>query len=95
MGFGQIAALIIASGLTSLASAQQVDEYQVKGAFVFNFAKFVEWPQEAFKAPSDSLVICVLGQDQIASALRELVGRNSINGRSGAVRQLAGGQPAS
>ena len=25
------------------------DEYQVKAAFLYNFAKFVEWPEEAFQ----------------------------------------------
>jgi hypothetical protein len=93
MGFRYLAILLVASSLASLAPAQTGDEYQVKGAFVFNFAKFIEWPPEAFKAPSDSLVICVLGQDQIAGALRELVRRSSINGRPGSVRQLAAGQP--
>ena len=95
MHFRHIALLVVAAGVIPLARAQKVDEYQVKGAFVFNFAKFVQWPTEAFKTPSDSLVICVLGQDQIASALRELVSRSSINGRSGTVRQLADGQAAS
>ena len=30
------------------AQAPPRDEYQVKAAFLFNFAKFVEWPTEAF-----------------------------------------------
>lgn len=86
--------LIAAAGFIAIAAAQTVDEYHVKGAFVFNFAKFIQWPPETFKTPSDPLVICVLGQDQIADALKELVSRSSIDGRSALVQRLSGGQPA-
>jgi len=84
--------LMMAAGLVSIAAAQTVDQYQVKGAFVFNFAKFVEWPPQAFKTPIDPLVICVLGGDPIGSVLRELVSGKSIGGRPVVVRQLTGGQ---
>ena len=47
--------LSVATILTTLSgetlNAQQVDEYQVKAAFLYNFAKFVEWPAEAGGAP--------------------------------------------
>jgi len=42
--------------------AGQIDEYQVKAAFLFNFAKFVEWPAKSFSKPSDPIVICILGE---------------------------------
>ena len=71
-----IAALLV----TTNATAQTVDEYHVKAAFVFNFAKFIQWPAEAFKTPSDPLVICVVGQDQMANSLRETVNGNAIDG---------------
>jgi YfiR/HmsC-like len=85
---------LVAAWLITIATAQTVDEYRVKGAFIFNFAKFIQWPPQAFKTPTDPLVICVLGKDRIASVLRELVSANSINGRSAAVRLIADGQPA-
>jgi hypothetical protein len=88
------AVLMVAAAFISVAAAQTVDEYQVKGAFVFNFAKFIQWPPQAFKTPTDPLVICVLGKDRIANVLRELVSGSSIDGRSAVVRQLSGGQAA-
>lgn len=85
--------LIIAAVLvTTNATAQTVDEYRVKAAFVFNFAKFIQWPAEAFKAPGDPLVICVVGQDQMANSLRETVNGNAIDGRQVIIRQIAIGQ---
>jgi hypothetical protein len=85
--------LVIAAVLvTTNATAQTVDEYHVKAAFVFNFAKFIQWPPEAFKTPSDPLVICVVGQDQMANSLRETVNGNAIDGRPVIIRQIAIGQ---
>jgi YfiR/HmsC-like len=86
-------ALVIAALLiTTNATAQTVDEYRVKAAFVFNFAKFIQWPTEAFKTPSDPLVICVVGQDQMADSLRETVNGNAIDGRPVVIRQIAIGR---
>jgi hypothetical protein len=38
-------------------------EYKVKAAFILNFARFVEWPENAFATPTSDLVIGVLGRD--------------------------------
>ena len=63
------------------ASAQTIDEYQVKAAFLYNFAKFVEWPALTFKTDKDPLRICVLGQDPFGSALGDAVGGKTVLGR--------------
>ena len=75
-------ALVMAGVLITGAAAQTVDEYRVKAAFVFNFAKFIEWPTQTFKTTADPLVICVLGQDQMANSLRDAANGNAIDGRS-------------
>lgn len=63
------------------------DEYSVKAAFLYNFAKFVEWPATAFNDPNDPLVICVLGQDPFGSGLDELQGK-SAGKRTIAIRRF-------
>ena len=35
--------------LAARARGQEIDEYQVKAAFLYNFAKFVEWPRRTFQ----------------------------------------------
>lgn len=40
---------------------QQVREYQVKALFLYNFANFVEWPEDAFSSPSSPLKMCLYG----------------------------------
>ncbi len=54
-------------------------EYQVKAAFLLNFAKFVEWPAGAFAGPSGPIFVCVLGHDSFGSALDDVLRGQTIN----------------
>jgi hypothetical protein len=71
------------------AFAQTIDEYQLKAAFLYNFAKFVEWPALTFKTDKDPMRICVLGQDPFGGALGEAVGGKTVLGRSFAVADIS------
>jgi uncharacterized protein DUF4154 len=53
-----------------LASAQTnpSSEYQVKAAFLFHFAQFVDWPEETFKDASSPLIYCTIGDDPFQGA---------------------------
>ncbi len=44
-------------------------EHQVKAAFLYNFANFVEWPAGALGADGAPLKVCVLGEDPFGGAL--------------------------
>jgi hypothetical protein len=71
------------------ASAQTIDEYQVKAAFLYNFAKFVEWPALTFKTDKDPVRICVLGQDPFGSALNNAVDGKTVLGRPFALSDIS------
>jgi hypothetical protein len=87
---GRVAAFgIVIASASCLAASPPMDEYQVKAAFIYNFAKFVQWPVDAFKGPSDPISICVLGQDPFGSSLGDTVANRSIDGRSLIIRHLA------
>lgn len=66
-----------------------MDEYQVKAAFVYNFAKFVEWPPEEFKTPKDPILVCVLGHNPFGTSLEDVIRGKTIEGRGFAFRQVA------
>jgi len=53
--------------------AAEPTEYQVKAVFVFNFARFVEWPAQAFTAPDEPFVIGIVGTDPFGARLDEAV----------------------
>ncbi len=51
-------------------------EYSVKAAFVYNFARFTEWPEAAFRDAAAPLRLCVLGQDPFDGALDTIAGKS-------------------
>ncbi len=65
------------------ANAQETapSEYQVKAAFLFNFAKFIQWPEEAFANAQSPLFIGVLGQNAFGENLERTVREKTLNGR--------------
>lgn len=78
---------------TSLAQEQGPGEYQVKAAILYNFAKFVEWPADAFPLPSAPILIGILGKDPFGSAFdaakdKLIKGRKVRVIRSGDVQDL-------
>ena len=76
---------ILASGI---CRAQVFNEYQVKAAFLYSFAKFVEWPPQAFSSPSAAMTICILGEDPFGSFLDDAVRGKTVGGRPLAVYRL-------
>ena len=57
-------------------------EFEVKATYLYNFARFVEWPTTAAVAKSDSFPICVLGQDPFGPALDTIVAGETIGGKA-------------
>jgi hypothetical protein len=80
--------IFLGMSLRAAAPGQDLEEYQVKAAFLYNFAKFVEWPAQAFLAPQDSFAVCVLGRNPFGNALQEALRGKSIEGRAFALRQV-------
>lgn len=56
------------------------DENRVKAAFVFNFIKFVEWPDTSFKSSGSPLNVCVWG-DQVDSDAMKVLDRKTAKQR--------------
>ena len=62
-----IAVLTMAS--FSVAQAPATGEYEVKAAFLFHFAQFVEWPEAAFHDANSPLTYCTIGEDAFHGSL--------------------------
>lgn len=63
-------------------------EYQVKAAFLLNFAKFVEWPPGAFQSEEAPIILCVFRHDPFGSALDGIIGGKTINRREIQARRI-------
>jgi hypothetical protein len=82
--------LIIAAIVTagSAPAAQQASSATVKAAFLYNFAKFVEWPPDPAGAEPQQFVIGVLGNDDVAQSLTDIVKGKSLHGRPVSAKRL-------
>lgn len=58
----------------------QPTEYQIKAAFIFNFARFVEWPPKAFADTNSPMIIGVLGKNVFGDDLTQTISGKAING---------------
>jgi hypothetical protein len=90
---GLVALALIASvpavtqGRNDAASEATVNADQVKAAFLFNFARFVEWSS----APADPLVIGVASDDSFADIVERLMRDRKVDGRPVVTRRLRDG----
>jgi len=65
----------------SWTQAKAFNEYDLKAAFLYNFAQFVEWPPEAFESAQTHLVIGVLGEDPFGKTLDKIVQDEVVKNR--------------
>ena len=98
MEISRILSLLLLGGaafdLCAQASVPGFDEYQVKAAFLYNFAKFVEWPPGTFANPTDPIGICIAGMNPFGSTLDAMVRGKKIGERIFAVRRIPDAQLA-
>ena len=64
-------------------------EYQVKAVFLYNFAKFVEWPEAVFSGPDAPIVIGVVGESPFGTALELAVKGETVKGRKLLLKQFS------
>jgi hypothetical protein len=91
-----VAVLAAAARLAAPAAdaAAPAPEYQVKAAFLYNFAKFVDWPAHEV-AGGGPLHVCVIGDDPFGSFLPETLEGKSVRDRRLTLRHLEGPADAS
>jgi hypothetical protein len=75
--------------MTGRGESQALSEYQIKAAFLYNFAKFIDWPPTAFPDPSTPVVLCVLGQDPFGPDLEQTITGKTVNNRPFAIQRFA------
>ena len=61
---------------------------KLKAAYVLNFARYTQWPAEAFTDRDTPVVVGVLGDESFAAYLEALVAKEAVNGRPIVVRRL-------
>ena len=81
----------ILAGVVAMLGAgdQAAREYEIKAAFLYNFAAFVEWPRSAFSEADAPIVICIVGADPFDGSLERTFQGKTAQGRALSIRRVA------
>jgi len=80
---------VLGGALLASTQTQEMDEYKVKALFLYNFAKFVEWPDDVFPSPTAPITLCVLGVDPFGTMIDEAVSHRFVGRRPLVVRRTS------
>jgi len=75
------------AALAASGQSPRPTDLQVKAAYLYNFGKFVRWPEGSFAEPV--FTVCVLGGDPFEGALDQLTDGQTINGVPVKVTRIA------
>ncbi len=75
-----------------MATRAEIDkptlEYKIKSTYLFNFIKYVEWPERRLNsAPQNSLIIGVVGECRFGNALNFFAGK-TVKGKSVVIKKI-------
>src|SRR6266850_6806405 len=74
-------AIIPAAALSADGAGKLAREYDLKAAFLFNFAQFVEWPADAFPDSETPITICILGDEPLGGSVDEIIENERVRNR--------------
>ncbi len=70
------------------AADSQPSEYQLKAAYLYHFAQFVDWPASAFSETNSPMVIGIIGQNPFSGDLEQAVRGKAINSHPLEVKEI-------
>jgi hypothetical protein len=77
--FAFLLGLVLCLKFRGLAQDAPPTEYQIKAAYLFNFAKFVQWPEPSSANPSSPMIFGVLGDNVFQDDLEKTIHGKAIN----------------
>lgn len=82
----KILLFLLANLLSIQATVIQVpQEYAIKATFLFNFTRFITWPEEALKEDTP-FIIGIVGKDPFSNLLTSVVENEKVQGRPIVIR---------
>ena len=86
-----LAALLACPVRVGAQAAEEFPEYQLKAAFLYNFAKYIHWPSN--NTQKSPLVIAVLGNDPFGALLPATISGKTVNDHPLKLKYLKRGDP--
>lgn len=85
-----LVSIALAGAPRDRAQDAPLSEYQRKAEFLFNFAKFIDWPPGSFASPQSPFLVCVIGADPFGRVLDENLPGQTIGDRSVQIARFPG-----
>ena len=73
--------LLVLHAISWTARADVTKEYELKAAFIFNFVRFVDWPDQKFADANSPIIAGLFGGSPLGAELETVVRGRKINGR--------------
>ena len=83
------ALLMVPMAQKAQADAAQSKEYQIKAAFLYQFIKFVDWPDEKNTDSNEPIIIGIIGKDSFGNNIN-LIKDKKVNNRKLVVKLFQG-----
>jgi hypothetical protein len=74
---------------TPYAADKEIPEYEIKAAFIYNFAKFIEWPNLSSSDTNNPLVLCFMDGETVRDAFKT-VKEATVKGRKVMIQEYQG-----
>ena len=78
----------------ALAQPAAPSEYEIKAVWLLNFARFVEWPTNAFTSPRAPVVVGLVGPNPFGATLEKTFAGKTVGGRPLSIKRLGGERDA-
>jgi hypothetical protein len=75
---GVVAALLVSSA--AAAQREQAEE-AIKAAYLYNFTKFIDWPDSAFTGTSGPFTVCVFADERFRREVQGVLRNETVRGR--------------
>jgi hypothetical protein len=79
------------SDASAVAAGEIAPEYQIKAAFLYKFGNYVEWPKSSSESAPGSFTIGVVGANDLARYLTDMVRDRKVGGKPVVVLPLQPG----
>lgn len=77
----RLALLLLLPLRIACAAPSGDQEYALKAVFLYNFCRFIDWPDRAFDSPDEPMVIGVVGDNPFGRLIEETVKGETLRGR--------------
>ncbi len=76
-----LALFVVPIAAEALPESVQSREYQIKAAFLYNFIRFVDWPEEKTADSNEPIIIGIIGKNPFGNAFEPIKGKKVKDGK--------------